>query len=339
MNYFQGIACLSLATFFSLLAGINYLPKFIEFVYSPPANLVFKANPTFFSVNQRYFLDFERFDNETGANKFIVPNIIHYIRLNKKSWSFVEYICLRSAYVNQRPDFIFIHTNIFDGFKGKYWKWIQEEPDLKLRLIVVPVQLPSEIFGQKLNPVWRIHHGSDLIRIQALMKYGGIFLDNDVYVVRNLDKYRKFEMTLGWPRNESLGTMVLLANKNARFLPLWLDNYRDYKADQWYYNAGDNPTASVLMKHPELVHREPKRLGVHFMLREMFQESDNFPWYEKLDTVHLLINHRSYLDMFYKDYRYFNERNILHYPFNFGEMARLVLNRQPSGNYTVSIQQ
>lgn len=93
------------------------------------------------------------------------------------------------------------------------------------------------------------------------------------------------------------------------------------------------------MKHPELVHRERKRLGVRFMVREMFQEKEKFRWHEELDAVHLLINHRSYLDMFYKDYRYFNERNIMHYPFNFGEMARLVLNRRPAGNYTVSIQQ
>ena len=34
-----------------------------------------------------------------------------------------------------------------------------------------------------------------------MMKYGGIYLDNDVYVIKNLDKYRKFE---------SIGNMMIL---------------------------------------------------------------------------------------------------------------------------------
>lgn len=240
MNFSKGFLGLSLATLFVILCCISYLAKLSKLGHHHVLPRIGKSNSlletfptTLFVSNQSDSIHFENFDNETGANHLIVPNIVHYVRLNKRSWSFVEYICLRSAYVNQRPDFIFIHTNVLEGFKGKYWRWMQEDPDLKSRLVVVPVRLPAEIFGQKLKPVWRVHHGSDLIRIRTLMKYGGIFLDNDVYVVHNLDKYRQFEMTLGWPRNESLGTMVLCANKNARFLPLWLDNYRDYKADQW----------------------------------------------------------------------------------------------------------
>jgi hypothetical protein len=244
MHFSHGFVGLcALAILFVILCSINYLPKFTNnklgdtAIAKSSSSLLDHTIPTAAAITLLYqnenSIDFERIDNETGAPNFIVPNIVHYIRLHKRSWTFVEYICLRSAYVNQRPDFIFIHSNVLNGFKGKYWNWMQEEPDLKSRLVIVPVHLPSEIFGQKLNPMWRVHHGSDLIRIRTLMKYGGIFLDNDVYVVHNLDEYRKFEMTLGWPKNESLGTMVLIANKKARFLPLWLDNYRDYKADQW----------------------------------------------------------------------------------------------------------
>ena len=30
------------------------------------------------------------------------------------------------------------------------------------------------------------------------MNYGGIYLDNDVYVVDSLDEYRKYEMVVSW---------------------------------------------------------------------------------------------------------------------------------------------
>jgi len=53
-----------------------------------------------------------------------------------------------------------------------------------------------------------------------MIKYGGIYLDNDVYVVRSLDKYRRFEIAMGWPEGENLGSQVIIAHKDARFLKL-----------------------------------------------------------------------------------------------------------------------
>ena len=47
------------------------------------------------------------------------------------------------------------------------------------------------------------------------MTYGGIYLDNDVFVIQNLNKYRKFECAIEWNRNhEELGTQV---NKELGF--------------------------------------------------------------------------------------------------------------------------
>ena len=230
----RSLVSLSLASvLINFYIGINYVPKLFKFSYSDVMELpssMLKAVE--FALNETSYIDFNGFNNETGADHFIVPNIVHYVRFYKKSWTFVEYICMRSAYINQRPDYIFIHTDV-DEFKGKYWKWVLREPDFRSRIVRIPTQAPDNIFGQEFLPVFKFHHGSDVTRIRILMKYGGIYLDNDVYVVNNFDKYRKFEMTLGWPKNETLGNMVLIANKNARFLKLWLDDYRDYKKDLW----------------------------------------------------------------------------------------------------------
>ena len=61
----------------------------------------------------------------------------------------------------------------------------------------------------------------------SLMSFGGIYLDNDVYLVNSLDKYRKFEMVIGWEKVDNVtGSQVLIANRNARFLKAWYDTYR-----------------------------------------------------------------------------------------------------------------
>ena len=120
---------------------------------------------------------FEGFNNETGVNHFIVPNIIHLIRFNKTEFSFTDYICLQAAYRNHRPEYFYIHTNAANlKFNGKYWELIEKNTELRWRIRILYLESPTEIFGQKLNPEWIFYHGGDIARIRIMMKYGGIYL-------------------------------------------------------------------------------------------------------------------------------------------------------------------
>jgi mannosyltransferase OCH1-like enzyme len=60
------------------------------------------------------------------------------------------------------------------------------------------------------------------------MNYGGIFLDNDVYVVNSLKKYLNYEMVVSYDTgtNKTVGSQVLIAHKNARLLKAHYDQYR-----------------------------------------------------------------------------------------------------------------
>jgi len=265
---------------------------------------------------------FEGFNNETGTDSFIVPNIVHYIRFNKATFSFVDYVCIRSAYVNHRPQRIFFHTNE-NEFSGEYWDKMKSEPDFYARIRIRKTEVPSEIFGQKLSSGWQLYHGSDVARIRLMMKYGGIYLDNDIYVVSSLDKYRRFEIVMGWDQDQFLGNQVIIANKNARFLPLYLDTYKEYHSDLWYYNAGERPTVEVLYKRPELLHRVKLKFGVHMLVPKLYLTQ--WPEWRQQDTIHLLINHRSYLDPHFKEYPAFDNVNIANYSYTFGDMAREML--------------
>ena len=67
-------------------------------------------------------------------------------------------------------------------------------------------------------------------RLLVLKKYGGIYLDNDIYVINNLDKYRMYEFTLGWPDGEWIGNMLLMGHKDARFITQFIDTYKNYRS-------------------------------------------------------------------------------------------------------------
>lgn len=99
---------------------------------------------------------FEDFNNVTGVNCFIVPNIIHLVRFNKTEYSFTDYIVLLAAMRNHRPDWFYIHTDV-PGFTGKYWEKIMDDPDISKRIRIKHIDVPSEIFGQPLSTGWRFY--------------------------------------------------------------------------------------------------------------------------------------------------------------------------------------
>lgn len=265
---------------------------------------------------------FEGFDNKTGTSNGsnIVPNHIHFLFFNASYIPYVHAVCVLAAFKNHRPEKIFFHTNVVQ-FTGKHWDKIQNT--LGSVLEVKNITLPTEIFGQKFSKNYHFWHAGDVTRIGILMKYGGIFLDNDSYVVRSLDVFRKYEMTIGITDGYNLGTQVLIAHKDARFLKLWLESYRDYHPDSWYYNAGEKPMKEVLVYKPELVHTVHTLLGVH-TLSERLYVWDKWDSWRKYYTIHLIVRHRNYMDTLWNNYWWpdLDETNICDYPKPFGVMAR-----------------
>ncbi len=76
----------------------------------------------------------------------------------------------------------------------------------------------------------------------SLLSDGGIYLDEDTFLVRSVDDLRVHEVSLGWPEGGSIGTQFISAKPGATFVQLWLQSYKDYRASLWYYNAGEYPT-------------------------------------------------------------------------------------------------
>ena len=260
-------------------------------------------------------IDFTGFSNTTGATYYIIPDVVHYIRLQEPNVTYVQMLCLLSLLKNHRPQKIIIHTDV--ELQGKYWENLRRNYTIELNYY----EAPRYVFG---SPLSSPYHSTDIARIEILMKYGGIYLDSDVFVVQSLDKFRKFEMVIGWPEDEAFGTQVLIAHKNARFLRSWLNTYEQYKPRLWYYNAAELPTSHVLQLRPELVHRVKVKLGVGNLVSQLF--STLWSEWTEYYTIHLLYRHRKYLTPDdYEDIPDFNENNIKNYTNTFGEMARSIL--------------
>lgn len=78
----------------------------------------------------------------------------------------------------------------------------------------------------------------------------------------------------------------------------------------------------ILKQHGYLAHSVPLKLGTHMLVKYLYKQY--WPDWRHLDSIHLLMGHRSYLDK-NSTIRVFDEKNIQSYNFTYGEMCREVL--------------
>jgi hypothetical protein len=289
---------------------------------SPPEKVFLPYDPQLFSLIEGS--PFEGFNNNTGTlnGSSIIPNHVHFVFFENTYITYVTAVCVLAAFKNQRPEKIFFHTNVKE-FSGPHWIKIRDT--LGSILHIKHIDMPTSIFGQKLRKDWLPWHAGDIARIKLLMQYGGIFLDNDSYIVRSLDVFLKYEMTIGITDRDYLGTQVLIAHKDARLLKLWLETYRVYHPEDWYMNAGEKPMKEILAYRPEIVHSVKSLLGVHGLPDRLY-DWDSWETWRKYYSIHLMIRFRKY---YIPWWRYLmmptlDETNICEYKKPFGEMAREV---------------
>ncbi|XP_053383765.1 uncharacterized protein LOC123535794 [Mercenaria mercenaria] len=76
------------------------------------------------------------------------------------------------------------------------------------------------------------------MRIEALLLYGGIYLDTDIVVVKSLEPLRTHPCTMSSQSSGTVSSAFIMAEQNATFLQKWLDGYRyHYNGKNYVYNA------------------------------------------------------------------------------------------------------
>lgn len=155
-----------------------------------------------------------------------IPKILHYTfgmarDFGGKPWSLVHHVCLKSAVERITPD----KTLFYYEFEpsGPWWELSRE--------LITPVKIeaPREIFGRPLD---HVAHRSDVVRLQQLIKHGGIYLDADVLVQRSFDDLLDHHAVLGQEGKDGqpgLANAVILAEPQSSFLRRWLEEYRSFQ--------------------------------------------------------------------------------------------------------------
>src|SRR5260370_23403980 len=129
----------------------------------------------------------------------------------------MHYACVKSAVERIKPDEASLY---FDHEpSGPWWELA------KSLLRPVRVTAPREIYGR---PLAHAAHRADVVRLQQLLKHGGIYLDADVLVNRDFAPLLQASCVLGTEGadNSGLCNAVILAEADAPFLRPRLERFR-----------------------------------------------------------------------------------------------------------------
>jgi len=142
-------------------------------------------------------------ETDTTTTPEEIPNIVHFVHLVAPEkernldkpllyFPFRQFIAIYSASYMLSPTAIYIHTNIPKealpealNSGNKYVQLIRKLPGV----IVNPVEAPTRTSSGLAIP--SLPNQSDFVRTAALKKYGGIYLDDDAYLLRDLTPLRQ----------------------------------------------------------------------------------------------------------------------------------------------------
>ena len=158
----------------------------------------FQFGPVSFTTNS---LDFSSGKGSTKGSfsPTEIPNIVHFVHLVHDPSSnptfefpFRQFIAIYSAWYYLQPKTIYIHTNVerhlidetLKRSKSPYTRAITKLPNLKFSHQTPPDHTKAGVAIDKLP------NQSDFVRTVVLSDLGGIYLDEDSYVLRDLSPFR-----------------------------------------------------------------------------------------------------------------------------------------------------
>ena len=164
-------------------------------------------------------------------------------------FSFVHYLSVLLARHVASPDRILWHYKFPPS--GKWWEACRALVEL------MPCEPPREVFNR---PIKHPAHMADIVRLKVLEEFGGIYLDADVWLLREPTALQTCECVLGLQEGTyGLCNAVIMAAPQARFIKQWIEEYRDFDCEQWDEHSVKRPMR-IATEHPDLLNVQPENV-------------------------------------------------------------------------------
>ncbi|KAK0736271.1 hypothetical protein B0T21DRAFT_401808 [Apiosordaria backusii] len=187
------------------------------------------------------------------------------------TFGFSHFLSLFSAHHYLRPTKIILHTNCYpssfpvhaakNGTSGIWNNLIFTLPDLNLEINTVQVPLTAS----NGKTIQNMEHKSDFVRVAQVHSHGGIYLDFDVHVLRDLSLLRKsgFKAIAGRQLGGQINSGTFMSVPHSKLITLWKK-----KTGEVYTGGWTDHSNEVITAVGERLVREPGEMLI--MEREAF---------------------------------------------------------------------
>ncbi|KAJ3331848.1 hypothetical protein HDU76_002043 [Blyttiomyces sp. JEL0837] len=183
-----------------------------------------------------------------------IPKIVHFIfglqnDFGGHPFLFAHFMAIKMARDTITPEVLYIHY--FYEPTGHWW---EKTKALNLVQINKIKKIPDEVFGNRVDDY---AHKADVLRLHVLMKYGGIYLDSDVFIYRSLDPLLHHEFVMAKEDFHGMANAFILAHSESKFLRSWYGRYKDFDDKVWSEHSVFLPLR-MLGEMPETVCALPR---------------------------------------------------------------------------------
>lgn len=190
-----------------------------------------------------------------------IPNIIHFIypvTELTRPLSYLNYQAVKRASEIHKPKEIWFWTNL-DELSGEWGEAIAPHVTLK------KCELPTEYDGVPI--VWP-QYMADVMRLEILNEYGGIYMDTDMLLLKPLYEWMGSKLVMSWEPSEPLGksacNALIISPPENPFIDIWLYQLpMALKSDVWA-EGGVNLPAEIWKKHPNTSRRNAEIIDPYF---------------------------------------------------------------------------
>jgi mannosyltransferase OCH1-like enzyme/predicted O-methyltransferase YrrM len=163
-----------------------------------------------------------------------IPKIIHIIYINQRSLQPYNYKCIYSIIEHMKNYKIIIHNDIEPDVDE--WNNLKTYNNVEIRKI-------DRCKRYKSLNIDYVQYETDIIRLQILYEYGGIYMDTDIFLFKNFEDildgssvYYNTEM------KDVLTNCVLISEPKNKFIKVLLDNiHLAIQSDSWAWHIRDFP--------------------------------------------------------------------------------------------------
>uniref|UniRef100_A0A1I8H1G9 Nucleotid_trans domain-containing protein n=1 Tax=Macrostomum lignano TaxID=282301 RepID=A0A1I8H1G9_9PLAT len=248
-----------------------------------------------------------------------VPNAVHYILpFSDPVIQFHHLVCILSGVWVLRPDFVIFWYS--SEPKGQNWDLLKrnltESGVWFTKVLLAHRSVPKSVYTQ---PVLIREHQSDVIRMEALLVFGGVYSDLDVISLRSMQPLRNYSFTIGRELPQNLCNGVFLSAPNSTLLALWHVAYQSLDDSGWGEHSLMLPNR-LCHAFPEHCHVEQDSMDrPNFLAKEIvliYGKQRGWDWRKKNYAMHLWYRMHK---------RKYNMESIKHVDSMLGDMFRFVL--------------